>query len=61
MPDSVTVWENDVPIAPNRFTVEGRDVTVRLSIAADPRTSESEYPYIIRYFSAGDTPTHLTR
>jgi hypothetical protein len=60
VPDSVTVWENDVPIAPDRFTVEGRDVTVRLPTTADPRTSENEFPYIIRYFSAGGTTTQVT-
>lgn len=61
VPDSVTVWENDVPMAPNRITVEGREVGVRLSTVADPRTSEGEYPYIIRYFSSTGTPVQVMR
>lgn len=44
VPDSVTVWENDVPIAPNRFTVEGRKVTVKLSDQRGPADFRERVP-----------------
>lgn len=57
--DSVIIWENDVPIAPTRFAVDGRIVVVKIAI--DPRQQPPDY--VIRYFrvpnlGAGDkSPT----
>lgn len=49
VPDSVIVWENDGPMAPTRFDVDGR--TVRVKIAWTPEPAKRELlEYVIRYF-----------
>jgi hypothetical protein len=49
--DSVWVFENDVPISPTRFDVEGNRVTVHSPVKAQQEGSE----YVVRYFQAPAT------